>query len=775
MGRHPGDVVRVFVGTLTVAVTTLVAARSRPDRVEAALFELANGLHPALGPPLSILMQAGSLAAVPVSAALALSVRRRRLAADVLIGGTTAWVLGKGVKAFVGRDRPDGLIEDVLIRGDVQTGLGFPSGHAAIAAALATVAGPYLGRSTRRAAWGLVGTVALGRMFVGAHLPVDVVGGTALGWTIGAGVHLLRGAPSRRPTPSQVLTALATFGLHTVEARTVAADARGSTPFIAATADGRRVFVKVVGRAQRDADLLFKLYRFLVFRDVQDEAPFATPKQQVEHEAYVALVAERSGANVPAVHLAGTAPDRSGVLVTDCIEGRRLDELSASEMDEALLERIWEQVAVLHANRIAHRDLRPGNILVDDSGRPWLVDFGFAAAAASPQQLAGDVAELLAATAVRVGAARAVRPAHDALGEEPLRQALHLLQPLALSSVTRAEIRSHPSVLERVRAEIVARTGDALPTVSPMTRLHVSRRTLVVLGVAALAVHVLLPQVGVLNQTFDAFANVRWMWLAAVAAASAAGYGSAAVVLAGAARRQLPLGRTAATQFAASFPARLVPAGVGRTEINQRYLERTGMPRAEAAAAVSLVSAAGLAVHLIATVLTVPFALAGGLPTIRPPQGWPLLLIVAAVAGAAGLFLRTPAARGVLRAALAATQRLALVLRSPGRTLRVLGGAAGVTIAQIVALSASLAAFGGHPSMVEIAAVYLLASAAGAASRIPGGVGVTEAMLVAGLVIFGVPAPPAVAAVLTFRLVSFWLPIGPAALAYRLLHRRSVV
>ncbi|HVL97739.1 MAG TPA: lysylphosphatidylglycerol synthase domain-containing protein [Egibacteraceae bacterium] len=773
--RHPGDVLRLTLGSVVFTVVTLMAVRGGVGRLEAAVFRLVNDLPAALGPPLGAIMQAGSLAAVPVSAAAALAARRQRLATDLAVGGVAAWLLGKGAKALVRRERPDDLVGEVLIRGAEQTGLGFPSGHATVAAALAAVAGPHLSRPARRAAWGVVGTVALARVFVGAHLPLDIVGGTALGWTIGAAVHLTRGAPARRPGVVDVMTALTAFGLRPVDVRPVHADARGSTPFVAATEDRRDLFVKVVGRTQRDADLLFKLYRFLAFRDVHDEAPFATPKQQVEHEAYVALLAARSGANVPGVLLAATAPDRSGVLVTERVHARGLDELDPAEIDEGLLDRTWNEVARLHASRIAHRDLRPGNILVDDEGRPWLVDFGFAAGAASLPQLAGDVAELLAATAARVGAARAVRPAAEALGPDRLRDAVPLLQPLALSSVTRAEVRRCPGLLDDLRTEIAHRTGDPVPVPQPLTRLRVSRRTVAVLALAALTVHVVLPHVAQLTDTLRALAGVRWVWLAGTLAATAASFAAAAGALAAACGRPLPFGPTVAAQLAAPLPARLAPAGVGRAELNQRYLERNGLAPADAARAVGLATAAGFAVHAAATAVSVPAALAAGPRAATPPRGWPLLLAVAAGAALAGLLLRSPAATRVVAQARGALHPLAEMARHPRRILPLVAWTAGVTLASVAGFAAALAAFGLVLPAASVVAVSLVGTAAGAVSRIPGGVGVTEAVLIGGLLLAGAPAAPATAAVLAYRLLAFWLPTVPAVFVYRTLRERGSV
>jgi undecaprenyl-diphosphatase len=66
------------------------------------------------------------------------------------------------------------------------------SGHAGIAAALATAAMP-LYPKLRLPLAGLVATVGVSRVYVGAHLPLDVVGGVALGVTVDAAVNALIG------------------------------------------------------------------------------------------------------------------------------------------------------------------------------------------------------------------------------------------------------------------------------------------------------------------------------------------------------------------------------------------------------------------------------------------------------------------------------------------------------------------------------------------------------------------------------------------------------
>jgi membrane-associated phospholipid phosphatase len=228
--RHPGDVLRVVVGGALLALSAAIASTERIGTLERDLFRLINHLPSALEVPLIGVMQAGAIAAVPACAAVALVAKRRRLARDLAVSGTTAWLLAKVVKDFVSRARPDALLSDVVVRHAGDTGLGFPSGHAAVAAALATAAGPFLPRRARHATWLVVALVSVGRVYVGSHLPDDVLGGVALGWMIGAAWHLAVGAPARGVTAGRVARVLETAGLGPVTVAPVHADARGSAP-----------------------------------------------------------------------------------------------------------------------------------------------------------------------------------------------------------------------------------------------------------------------------------------------------------------------------------------------------------------------------------------------------------------------------------------------------------------------------------------------------------------------------------------------------------------
>jgi len=131
-------------------------------------------------------MQAGTYATVPAAAVLAWLARRHDLAVRLALGGTAAWLLGKAVKPLGRRARPPALLADVRVRDRFGDDLGWVSGHAAVAATLGLIAQPELPRSGSPALGAVTAAVGFGRMYVGAHLPLDVVGGYGLGLMLGA-------------------------------------------------------------------------------------------------------------------------------------------------------------------------------------------------------------------------------------------------------------------------------------------------------------------------------------------------------------------------------------------------------------------------------------------------------------------------------------------------------------------------------------------------------------------------------------------------------------
>jgi glycosyltransferase 2 family protein len=473
--RHPGDVLRLLAG---LAILLVCTATVRPDDVgtlETDQFRLVNDLPDALFPAFWVVMQAGNVLAVGVVAAVVAATRRFWLAANLAITGIGVWLAARWIKDQVGRGRPADLLSDVHLRGHHDSGLGFVSGHAAVAVAIATMIVPYLGRRARWVAVAVAVGVCLSRMYVGAHLPLDVVGGAALGWAAGSLVHLLLGAPGGRPSPERAAKALAERGLQVTEVTPLGGrDARRSARFQAVGPDGERLFAKVIPRERRDEDLLYRVWRMLFRRRADPGRPGSgPPAQQVEREAYLGLLAGTAGVRTPRVVLAGPYGNGSGLLVQRMIPGRSLEEIDPAAVDDTTLQAIWVEVARLHRAGIAHGDLGRHSVVVDDDGRPWLVDFDHATAAAPERLRQADLVELLVSLAASFGPDRALAGAVESFGRDPLAAALAATTPAALTQTTREELGDAPGLW----AELARRVAAPAAVPAPEGDAEVRRRS----------------------------------------------------------------------------------------------------------------------------------------------------------------------------------------------------------------------------------------------------------------------------------------------------------
>ncbi|HEU5084688.1 MAG TPA: phosphatase PAP2 family protein [Acidimicrobiales bacterium] len=169
------------------------ARRGSLRSMEARWFAGLNRVSARGHVPVWAAMQLGSLGgSLAVGAAVARA-GRPRLGRRLATVGALAWAGSKVVKPFAQRGRPASVVEAARVLGREQAGLGYPSGHAAVAVAMALAAAPHVGPRWRAPL--VTGATAVGaaRIYVGAHLPLDVAGGVALGVATERVVRALRG------------------------------------------------------------------------------------------------------------------------------------------------------------------------------------------------------------------------------------------------------------------------------------------------------------------------------------------------------------------------------------------------------------------------------------------------------------------------------------------------------------------------------------------------------------------------------------------------------
>ena len=186
--------VRIGAAAVVLVGSAAHARRGLPEW-ERRIYRSINNAPDQLAPVAWLPMQAGSLTA-PFALA-GWSYRRTRdldPAVAYAASGFTTWLVAKGVKKLVGRGRPYDHDPTTNLRLATKTdgSLGYVSGHAAVASTLATVIGR--GRSPVAIVglqmFGLI--VGVTRIYAGAHLPLDVVGGAALGILVGEATNSIR-------------------------------------------------------------------------------------------------------------------------------------------------------------------------------------------------------------------------------------------------------------------------------------------------------------------------------------------------------------------------------------------------------------------------------------------------------------------------------------------------------------------------------------------------------------------------------------------------------
>ncbi|WP_139173701.1 lysylphosphatidylglycerol synthase domain-containing protein [Geodermatophilus telluris] len=756
--RRPSDVARLAatlgllaaLGALS-ALLPAAAGTTVPDGVRGlprAVLSAANAL--------------ASLAVLGVLAAVVVDALRHRRGA--LLPAAAACALGAGLAVAAQEAGEAGWVTPL--------GPSVDSAVVPVAAAVGLLVGadlPRGGRLTVPAAAALLAATGCA-VALGSETVPGAVAAVLLGTAAGLAVRVAVGVAPARPPEALVAAALAQAGIALVGGMRPLEEAAGRVRWAAADAGGDLVLT-VVDPDRRGVALASRAWRVLWFRTSAVGRPALSLRGVLERRALVAGLARAAGVAVPPV-LALLPAGPALVLVERPLPGAPLAGDDAPGVPA--LTAGFGALRRLHRAGIAHGALTADAVVLLADGTAGLTDLRDAQPAAGELQRDLDVVALLVAVAAPAGAAAAVAALRAGYATGPAEEArwAALLQPLALTRPVRRAAARTP-VLEDLRAAL---GGPDAPRVTPPRLERIRGRTVVSVAGATVGAHVLVTQLSDVG-IGTALRQADWRWLAVAVLGSALTYVGAALGLLAFVPERLPLGRTTLVQLSSAFVTLVTPPTVGHVGVSIRYLQRSGVPTATAAASVAVSQVVTVAVTLL---LLVVCGWSSGVSPSRPsllPSG-PVLAVLLAAGVLLAVAVAVPRTRRALRRRVdPLVRRTVPQLLAAATEPRRLGTAVlGVLLLNggyVLALDASLRAFSTSLALSSLAVVYLVGSTVGSAAPTPGGLGAVEAALVGGLTATGVPLAPALAAVLAFRVATFWLPAPFGWLAFVGLQRRG--
>ena len=419
------------------------------------------------------------------------------------------------------------------------------------------------------------------RVVSGADLPSDLVLALGVGMVSGSAWLLVFGAPNHRPSGAHIAEAMERTGIPLSRLEPASVDARSSAPYFGEAVDGRPVFMKVLSSDNRDKNLLFRPYRFLRFKGVDDRGAFVSLQRLIEHEALVALYVNDAGTRTPRLLTVTDVGDDGFLLAYQRIKGDSLDGVEDETLTDGMLRQVWQEVRQLR--RAARRPSGPAALqrvprlrrtAVDDRLRVGR-DGGDGPDARHGRRRAARLDRREGGSQ----SAPSTRPWRSWARDRSPSAAPHL-QPLALTRATSTSLAAKKPLVKEVREYAAEASGAG--SVEPVDLQRVKPRTVLTFAALALATYLLVPQLVGVARYWSTLTRADWMWALWAIVASALCYVAGAFALKGAVPVRIPLFSTIGVKLAGAFFNRITPATLGGMGITVRFLQKRGVDLAVA-------------------------------------------------------------------------------------------------------------------------------------------------------------------------------------------------
>lgn len=305
-------------------------------------------------------------------------------------------------------------------------------------------------------------------------------------------------------------------------------------------------------------------------------------------------------------------------------------------------------------------------------------------------------------------------------------------------------------------------------TTPPHLTLMTKKRILLLLAFLLL-LYVIVPRFVGFSESFKAVANADIIYVGLAFVAVMTTYFTAAAVYYKLAIRRLAYRPTLLIQLASAFTNRLLPAGIGTLTLYVQYLRKAEHTTSQAVAVVGVNNMLGMLAHIM-LLAAVFICFADTLHT-----GWlsqadgGMIGIISLIAGIiilAILLIFKQLRQRAYRLVSEVRQSVYAYQKQPRRLLGALGFSLLTTVCYIAAFYCCVAAVGAQLGIYQVFTVFTIGMIVGTATPTPGGLVGAEAGLTGGLVAYGVQPDTALAAVLLYRFLTYWLPLIPGFITF---------
>ncbi|MGV1008040.1 MAG: lysylphosphatidylglycerol synthase transmembrane domain-containing protein [Dermatophilaceae bacterium] len=593
----------------------------------------------------------------------------------------------------------------------------------------------------------------------------------AAGYAAGCAWRLVAGRDIATVTPAEAVALAQQVGVRVTDLERARRARSGTAERFRGRTDSGMVEVWVYQRGTVDTQVMSGLLRFLWYRN--SRMPVAlTRLQNLEHHLAVSLRAAEAGASSSTIVAAGLAGTAEDVVVVSTVDaGRPLSELDRDEVDDRLLDALWQVLDRLGRARVAHGAITAETVATDGSG--WTVrDLPGGSVVATARDVAADRAACLVVTAAVVGTERAVAACCRGLDDQQLAEVLSMVQAAALPAGARP-VRTSP-LLKDLRQALSGALGIESAELAEVRRLKAS--SVLMAAGTLLGLWLLIGEFAGFDDLWQTILSASWGWLAVAFVVGVVPNVTQAIATSGAVAATMRIAPLVMLRLADGFFG-LVGGTVATTAAAVRYFQKEGLGASIAVSSGVLYSLAGFAVQVVISLVAALFARGSfSLANLQASSGgaagdsgghgdWLWLLLGAAVlvGVVAGLLALRPRFRSqVLDKAKPQYEivrdNLRDIASQPGKLRRLFGANLASQLLFAWCLGLCLHAYGGSTSIWVLILVNTAASLFGGLAPIPGGMGVMEGAIITGLMAAGIPEAQAVPTTFAYRLITAYLP-----------------